>query len=163
MPKLTYTTAERLKLFWAKVNKRGPITRPELGHCWVWIAGATINGYGAFGIGHQEEMLAHRFSWTIKNGPIPDGIYILHKCDHPPCVRPSHLFAGSQLDNLRDAASKGRIHTAKLTPEQVLVIRRATRPPMPAGMIKYLAQEFGVSFASIYFIRNGKTYKNLTI
>jgi len=90
--------------FWA-------IAQPDLTSdtCWEW-PGFRNNGkwpYGFFTL-DGEQMPAHRAAWILAYGPIPDGIFILHRCDNPPCVRPSHLFAGTPLDNMRDMIAKGR-------------------------------------------------------
>lgn len=83
--------------------KEDPITG-----CWVWQKGLTEKRYGQFSI-NGSGIRAHRASWEIHNGPIPDGIFVCHKCDNPPCVNPSHLFLGTVIDNRRDASRKGRI------------------------------------------------------
>jgi hypothetical protein len=70
--------------------------------CWFWN-GTLSNGYGKMG-----RQLAHRLSWEAFNGPIPDGLFVLHKCDTPPCVNPDHLFLGTHGDNVRDCLAKGR-------------------------------------------------------
>ena len=96
--------------FWPKVNKDGPI-HPTLGtRCWLWTAGTNGHGYGAFhpGPGRRGMGKAHRISWTIANGPIPDGLGVLHRCDNPPCVNPAHLFLGTDQENHRDMDAKGR-------------------------------------------------------
>lgn len=92
--------------FWEKV------TRGE--GCWTWTAGRQGNGYGLFQTsrgGIRKSVGAHRAAWTLTNGPIPDGLWVLHKCDNRVCVRPDHLFLGDRRDNTLDAASKGRIST----------------------------------------------------
>ena len=86
--------------FWSKVDRSGG---PDA--CWPWTtAGRVIDGeYGKFRLRG-----AHRVSWELANGPIPDGLCVLHRCDNPPCVRPDHLWIGTKKDNIRDAMSKGR-------------------------------------------------------
>lgn len=88
--------------FWSKVDKTSD--------CWVWIGAKHPTGYGAFGIG-QVVHYAHRLSWELVNGPIPDGLFVCHNCpngDNPSCVNPAHLFLGTQVDNMQDMLGKGR-------------------------------------------------------
>lgn len=104
-------------LFWSKVDKNGPVPphRPELGPCWVWQAGFFDDGYPAF---HPTGKKAwrgkrlwrgNRFALVIKLGrDLGDGMHALHECDNPSCVRPEHLFEGTELDNARDRDRKGR-------------------------------------------------------
>jgi hypothetical protein len=75
--------------------------------CWEWQAGKRPNGYGQFRVEHRN-LLPHRVSWQAFNGPIPDGMCVLHKCDNPGCVNPNHLFLGTHQDNTRDMMRKGR-------------------------------------------------------
>ena len=77
------------------------------GDCWVWLGYTTDAGYGRF-YTRRVQVYTHRFSWTIHNGPIPDGRHVLHKCDNPPCVKPDHLFLGTNEDNIADKIAKGR-------------------------------------------------------
>jgi hypothetical protein len=117
--------------FWPKVNKNGPILRPELGPCWVWTASIKGNGYGKIGAGGAGSgwLHAHRVSWKLANGPIPDGLQVLHRCDNRPCVRPDHLFLGTALDNQADCVAKGRkrlgsrVVGSKITEADVIDIR----------------------------------------
>lgn len=84
--------------------KYEPIT--ESG-CWIWTANSDKDGYGQFRIG-KKMMRPHRFSYEHFVGEIPNGMYVLHKCDIPSCVRPEHLFVGTQKDNVADMIKKGR-------------------------------------------------------
>src|SRR5690348_9330916 len=73
-----YTPSDRAR-FWAKVNKTPT--------CWLWTGKPNTKGYGRFGINYRI-VAAHRFAWEITNGPIPDGLAVLHRCDNPPCCNP---------------------------------------------------------------------------
>lgn len=93
--------------FWPKVDKRGPVVTPELGPCWMWIAACFWDGYGIFGVA-RTSLKAHRFSWQLAHGAIPQGLHCLHRCDNRRCVNPAHLFLGTNTDNIRDMVKKGR-------------------------------------------------------
>lgn len=83
--------------------------------CWVWVGAMRPNGYGIFRVG-KKLISAHRFSFESANGPIPNGKYICHSCDNRRCVNPSHLWAGSQSDNMKDALKKGRLVIKRIYP-----------------------------------------------
>lgn len=88
--------------FWPKVNKDGPVPecRPDLGPCWPWTAGTARGGYGKFTIRPGVGVMAHRFSYTMERGPIPDGLQLDHLCRNPPCVNPDHLEPVTCRENL---------------------------------------------------------------
>lgn len=77
--------------------------------CWTWT-GATNrrNGYGYFKRRDRRQMNTHRVAWEFAHGPIPDGLCVCHHCDNPRCVRPDHLFLGTQRENMQDMKAKGR-------------------------------------------------------
>jgi hypothetical protein len=92
--------------FWPKV---------KLGRgCWLWQGCTDPKGYGYIGTGgHSGKVLsAHRASYMMEHGSIPDGMFVLHSCDTPSCVRPSHLFLGTARDNTHDMMRKGRARFA---------------------------------------------------
>jgi len=77
--------------------------------CCVWTGSVDSNGYGQLRTGNRGYIeRASRLSWEFTNGPIPEGLFVLHTCDNPPCVRPEHLWLGTQSDNMLDASRKGR-------------------------------------------------------
>jgi hypothetical protein len=76
--------------------------------CWIWTGWKNPLGYGHLNLADGTRWLAHRLSWVIHFGDIPDKLVICHSCDNPSCVNPSHLFIGTQKDNVQDAIKKGR-------------------------------------------------------
>jgi HNH endonuclease len=113
-----------LDKFWSKVNKTKT--------CWLWTAMKNVFGYGELWTGkkpNRKRKLAHRISWELRFGKIPEGLGVLHKCDVRNCVNPEHLFLGTFLDNMKDKLSKGRqakherSGMARLTEKNVSEIR----------------------------------------
>lgn len=112
--------------FWRKVDKNGPVLKEELGSCWVWLAGTGGRaGYGDFW--HAGKKVgAHVFAWAEANGAIGGGeMCVCHHCDNRKCVRPSHLFLGTRLDNARDMVAKGRSLTGDRHPSRVYPASRS--------------------------------------
>lgn len=145
----------RVEQFWDFVDKDGPVPdhRPNLGPCWVWTAGTT-DGYGYLATGGAYK-LAHRIAWEKANGPIPDGMWVLHHCDNRPCVNyERHLFLGDRNANIRDMVVKGR-STAQLSREQVRIIRRRLAS---GASHRSVGQEFGVSKSTVTRINTGVTW-----
>ncbi len=133
--------------FWSKVIKTD--------HCWIWNAGVTSAGYGSFYV-NGKMCQSHRVIWELVIGPIPEGLFVLHSCDNPPCVRPNHLFLGTQQDNVNDMMRKKRQRT-KLTAAEVKEIRQ--RYPGDGSPQLQLAIEYGVSQRLINQIVNNKIWK----
>jgi hypothetical protein len=129
--------------------------------CWNWLGGKSVYGYGALSVGGSagNNIGTHRIAWTLTQGPIPAGMWVLHKCDNRMCVNPEHLFLGDTYINSEDRRVKGRStrgeahHRAKLTEDQALEIRRRMRAGGETH--KKLAAEFGVSISLIGGIKAG--------
>lgn len=152
-------------LFWSKVNKDGPV-HPVHGTCWVWTAALRDHGYGGSWNGTRADK-AHRVSWRLTNGEIPDGLNVLHKCDNRLCVRPEHLFLGTHRDNARDKEAKGRgnhpigseVWKAKLVEDQVLEIRQL----LDTGeyLQREIAEMFGMSKPMISAINTRRNWSHI--
>lgn len=121
--------------------------------CIEWTGPKLKAGYGVVYSGKERE-LAHRLAWQKQHGPIPEGMYVCHKCDNPMCVRIEHLFLGTPSENLLDCHAKGRKprFLKKLTLERL----RAAREFIAAGWTNAsIASAFGVDPSSISRIRTG--------
>lgn len=106
--------------FWRYVNK--------IEGCWLWTGCKTEGGYGRIGIGKSGLMEpAHRLSYRMFNGPIPEGAWVLHKCDVRACVNPEHLYLGDRAQNMRDAHERGRIDLSKVASAPRPGARKASR------------------------------------
>lgn len=138
--------------FWKYVNKTET--------CWNWTGHTIGGGYGAIRV-NGVNRVAHRVSWELANGEIPNGLLVCHKCDNRVCVRPDHLFIGTQSDNILDCSRKGRMNRpkgencsfSKLTIDQVKEIRISK-----LGTV-YLGKIYGVNASTISKIRKGKRWK----
>lgn len=137
--------------FWAKVEKTD--------NCWEWIACRDKDGYGSL-----TGKRAHRISWELHFGKIPEGLCVLHSCDNRICVKPSHLFLGTRADNMKDMARKGRScfgernRGAKLKTEDILAIKRALSLGESCAS---LGRQFGVRDTAINKIKLGHKWKHL--
>lgn len=155
--------------FWAFVDKNGPVVPHMDDECWVWLGSIHHKGYGEFRAGKMVK--AHVFSYELNSGPIPPDdnafgrLFVLHHCDNPACVRPSHLFLGTPQDNMVDMVQKGRnpdfrgekAGNSKLTWKDVREIR-----DLYAGgkwMQRELGEKFGVTQTCIGSIIRGETWK----
>ena len=135
------------------------------GDCWEWLGYRDPNGYGRLNV-NGKPALAHRLSWELEHRvKLTPGQHVLHKCDNPACVRPSHLMDGDHAMNMADKMSKGR-HVygvskgaahggAKLTENDVLEIRASSDTGVS------LASRYGVSPTQISDIRNRRSWKHI--
>jgi HNH endonuclease len=169
--KVTRSAEER---FWEKVARRGA------DDCWEWKATRSPANYGRFYINGRYEQ-ASRVAWTLANGEIPSGLWVLHKCDNPPCVNPNHLFLGDRRDNMIDCSTKRRngAHLyperyrgcaqktlgeqngqSKLSANQVREIRRMRREE---GLLhREIAAKFGVTGTTVAGILSGKYWRHVS-
>lgn len=97
-----YSGKSMQERFWEKVDICGE------DECWEWLAYRDRKGYGKFRTGQTYMPTAHRISWMLCRGDIPEGILVCHTCDNRGCMNPSHLFLGTNTDNLQDMVRKGR-------------------------------------------------------
>lgn len=145
----------------------------EEGDCLVWTGHRMANGYGQYHV-DGVPVLAHRYAWAMhNNAEIPKGMVICHTCDNPACVKPEHLWLGTQAENVRDMMAKGRQNhvplygpangrygkgecvsgersgAAKLKDADVIEIRRLRDAGVPYREIR---ERFGISTAQVYRI-----------
>jgi len=138
--------------------------------CWNWVANKDRDGYGRISQGAKKQHKAHRVAWEIYFGPIPFDMLVLHKCDHPPCVNPYHLFLGTHKDNSEDMVNKGRTNPcigsnsgrAILTEFDVLEILDNVKNKVFTS-VKQIALHYNVSPMAISPIFDGKHWKHITL
>jgi hypothetical protein len=133
------------------------IPEPNSG-CWLWMASCRPNGYGQFAKDARKRPgrkidYAHRVSWELFCGEIPEGVCVLHKCDMPNCVNPEHLFLGTDSDNVQDCIRKGRFprRFMKISDEDFANIKNSE-----GRTLGELAAEYRVTKSHICAIRNGR-------
>lgn len=139
--------------------------------CWIWIACKNSAGYGTIKRGKENGggmAYAHRVSYELFNGQVPEGACVLHSCDNPSCVNPAHLRVGNQSENIREMYSKGRctsrkkipsenVHSAKLTKQQVIEIREKYRSRQVS--MRQMSRDYAVSHSTIAKIVHFRGWK----
>jgi len=148
--------------FWIKVDRRSE------NECWNWEGACEGGGYGHFR-DNNKTIKAHRYSYEIHYGPIPDKMVVCHKCiNNRRCVNPKHLKVGTARDNVNDTIKQGRLSPAfgddsgnsKLTSSQVREIKKMLDDGIEQ---KYIAHKFSVSHVTISNIRSGRTWRHIVI
>lgn len=137
------------------------LPEPNTG-CWLWDGALSGKGYGRLNI-EKRMVQAHRFSWEIHYGAIPDGLQACHKCDVRCCVNPEHLFLGTQSENLQDMVAKGRDNPLRgeehpktsLTEADVRSIRADTRP------LRVIGTDYGFDKQHVWKIKKRWYWKDV--
>lgn len=164
------------EFFWPNVN-----VVDDASSCWEYQKLDSRGNYGAIKV-NGRPLRAHRLSWELHFGPIPEGVFVCHRCDNPPCVRPDHLFLGTPADNSADMVAKGRSYTpsgadhySARSPEKVRRGEAAPRAILTEGQVRdirrrlaaggitqrALSAEYGVSPATIGIIASGRVWKHV--
>jgi hypothetical protein len=163
--------------FWEKVDVTGD--------CWIWLGARLTRGHGVFKLRGQQ-MGAHRASWILSRGPIPDGpgyhgTCVCHRCDNPACVRPEHLFLGTIQDNLADMRSKGRDvhvsgerHGSKTKPHRIARGERTGSAILSESAVRdirdrisrgetqtSIASHYGISQGTVSFVNTRRTWAHV--
>jgi hypothetical protein len=149
--------------FWQKVAKRGP------DECWEWQGKCTKWGYGSLYVNGRPGVRAHRVVYELTHGPIPEGKIVCHSCNNPPCCNPKHLYAGTDIDNHKDAVNAGTSYrfpplygssnpSAKLTEDGVRHIRELH---VARTTCQQLAKAYHVSSDTIWRIVSRRSWKHV--
>ena len=148
--------------------------------CWLWTGSPTSNGYGQISRGgkYGAQIGAHVCSWGLRNGAVPKGLCVMHKCDTPLCVNPDHLSLGTHVENVADRVRKNRsaygdrsgmrLHPERvprgerhgnsiLTTDRVKFIKRDKRPT------RHMARLMGVSQSTVSHIRTGRLWAHVSV
>jgi hypothetical protein len=138
-------------------------TSDDPADCWEATGPREANGYVRLNI-HGKRVLAHRISWELHYGPIPPGMFVCHHCDNRACCRPSHLFLGTDVDNIRDMVAKDRhprgerCGRSKTTDRDV----QAMRADAALGVsVHTLAARYALEVSTVRYILNRTTWKHL--
>ena len=138
--------------------------------CWLWTGPRTGNNYGQCYMRKEKKIdgrwqpvwiLAHRLAWELYNGPVPDDMKVLHKCDNRFCVSPSHLFLGTMADNSADMVAKDRHPRGERQPHSKLTEAAVREIRASTETLEALAARYGVSFQLISDVRLRKIWRHV--
>lgn len=183
---IDFVIDDRLRrFFWRKVNKRGPVIRPEIGSCWEWLGALRADGYGVRTThllnGKAQHRFVHRIAFALEHGHLPaEQLVLRHDCDNRKCVNPKHLLVGTHAQNSADMVARGRqsrgdahysrqrpealargdlVGTSKLTEDQARAVIAEYQPFK--GEAKRLGEKYGVTNAEILNVVQGKQWVHL--
>lgn len=146
---MRYTKKSSPAEFWSAAGPAG---------CWEWQGARDKDGYGQTR-SPNGRVKAHRRAWEIVAGSIPEGLYVLHRCNNPSCVRPDHLYLGTALDNGIDRRSRSRKRSDRWTLSRADVESIRTRYSTGTIRQRELGEQYGVGQALISRIVLGKSYR----
>lgn len=157
-----WSREKSIEVMWSKVDKSAP------GGCWVWTGSTNSGGYGACSISGKRMIPVHRFVYELVNGPIPAGLWCLHRCDVKRCCNPAHLWLGTDADNTADKVRKRRhlygenAWSAKITEEQAKeIIQSYKQWARNRSNAPELARKYGLSANYVTQIAKGRAWEHL--
>lgn len=150
----------------SSINERfeSYVERVPMSGCWIWMGAVRQRGYGQFHASGKN-VVAHRYAYETWNGPIKRGEVVCHRCDVTSCVNPSHLFAGTQLENVQDMDAKGRrvLHLGRKNPRAKLTEAQVKSIFYDQRGYKEIAADHGIGKSNVFQIKRRKAWLHLAL